>query len=154
MHSDHHKTAVVLFQLGGPDSLDAVKPFLYNLFIDPDIIDFPLSFLARKPLAKLISSRRSRTVQKNYQLIGGKSPILDLTRLQASALNTSLARQGMQAYIFIAMRYWHPLTEEVVREIKTGGFERIILLPLYPPCHKQRRVPASMSGIARYENNV
>jgi len=126
------KTAVVLFQLGGPDSLDAVEPFLFNLFMDPDIIDFPLAFLARKPLAKLISSRRSLKVQNNYKLIGGKSPILDLTRLQANALEARFIQHGIQAQVFIAMRYWHPMTDEVVGAIKAGGFDRIILLPLYP----------------------
>lgn len=126
------KIAVVLFQLGGPDSLESVEPFLFNLFMDPDIIDFPLAFLARKPLAKLISSRRSPKVQNNYKLIGGKSPILDLTRLQANALNARLVQQGIRAKIFIAMRYWHPMTKEIVSEIKAGGFDQIILIPLYP----------------------
>ena len=126
------KTAVVLFQLGGPDSLEAVEPFLFNLFLDPDIIDFPLAFLARKPLATLISSKRSLRVQNNYKLIGGKSPILDLTRLQAGALKARCTQLGLQVHIFIAMRYWHPMTDEVVSEIKAGGFDQIILLPLYP----------------------
>jgi protoporphyrin/coproporphyrin ferrochelatase len=128
----NNKIAVVLFQLGGPDSLEAVKPFLFNLFMDPDIIDFPLAFLARKPLAKFISSRRSPKVENNYKLIGGKSPILDLTRLQAKALNTHLVRLGIQAQVFIAMRYWHPTTNNIICEIKTGGFDQIILVPLYP----------------------
>lgn len=132
MQHVNDKTAIVLFQLGGPDSLEAVEPFLLNLFMDPDIIDFPLAFLARKPLAKLISSRRSQKVQNNYKLIGGKSPILDLTRLQANALNARLVQHGIQAQVFIAMRYWHPMTDTVVHEIKTGGFAQIILLPLYP----------------------
>ena len=132
MLSVNKKTAVVLFQLGGPDSLEAVEPFLFNLFMDPDIIDFPLAFLARRPLATLISSRRSQKVQNNYKMIGGKSPILDFTRLQANALSARLTQQGVQAHIFIAMRYWHPMTKEVVLGIKNGGFEQIILIPLYP----------------------
>jgi protoporphyrin/coproporphyrin ferrochelatase len=132
MFTDNKKIAVVLFQLGGPDSLEAVEPFLFNLFMDPDIIDFPLAFLARKPLAKLISNRRSQKVQNNYKMIGGKSPILDLTRLQASALNACLKQQGIQAQVFITMRYWHPMTDEIVREIKIGGFNQLILIPLYP----------------------
>ena len=132
MLSVNKKTAVVLLQLGGPDSLEAVEPFLFNLFMDPDIIDFPLAFLARRPLAKLISSRRSQKVQSNYKMIGGKSPILDFTRLQAHALNARLTWQGIQAHVFIAMRYWHPMTKEIVLEIKNGGFEQIILMPLYP----------------------
>jgi ferrochelatase len=132
MSSIHKKIAVVLFQLGGPDSLEAIEPFLFNLFMDPDIIDFPLAFLARRPLAKLISRKRSSIVQNNYKLIGGKSPILDLTRLQANALNESLIQQGIPAHVFIAMRYWHPMTDEIVGEIKAAGFDQLILIPLYP----------------------
>ncbi len=127
-----NKTAIILFQLGGPDSLEAVEPFLYHLFMDPDIIDFPLAFLARRPLARLISKRRARTVRNNYELIGGKSPLAELTQRQAQALHTLLTQQGVQNQVFVAMRYWHPLTEEVVREISSGGFDRIVLLPLYP----------------------
>ncbi len=126
------KIAIVLFQLGGPDSLEAVEPFLFNLFMDPDIIDFPLAFLARRPLAKFISRKRAPGVRENYQQIGGKSPILDLTRLQAAALETRLHQNAINATVFIAMRYWHPLTEDVVKEIKAGGFEQAVLLPLYP----------------------
>lgn len=126
------KTAIVLFQLGGPDSLDAIEPFLYNLFMDPDILNFPLVFLGRQPLAKFISSKRSIKVRENYKQIGGKSPILDLTRRQAKALEATLTTQGIRAQIFIAMRYWHPMTDAVVRDIKEDGFEQTILLPLYP----------------------
>jgi ferrochelatase len=126
------KTAIVLFQLGGPDSLDAIEPFLFNLFMDPDIIDFPLAFLARRPLATFISRRRSKIVAEHYRRIGGKSPILDLTQRQASRLEELLRSTGIDATVFIAMRYWHPFTKAVVREIRNGGFERIVLLPLYP----------------------
>jgi len=128
----HKKTAVVLFQLGGPDSLEAIEPFLYNLFMDPDIIDFPGAFLARRPLAKFISSRQSVKVAENYKQIGGKSPILDLTQQQASALESTLRSRNMNARVFIAMRYWNPMTKEVVEKIKLGRFEQVILLPLYP----------------------
>jgi ferrochelatase len=126
------KTAVVLFQLGGPDSLEAIEPFLYNLFMDPDIINFPGVFLVRKSLAKFISSRRSMKVAENYKLIGGKSPILNLTQRQAVALESSLKSMNIDAQVFIAMRYWNPTTEDVVKKIKSGGFEQVILLPLYP----------------------
>ncbi|MGD0589730.1 MAG: ferrochelatase [Bacteroidota bacterium] len=128
----HKKTAIVLFQLGGPDSLEAIEPFLYNLFMDSNIIDFPGAFLVRRPLAKFISSRRSVKVAKNYSQIGGKSPILDLTQRQASALESVLQIQNIEAHIFIAMRYWHPMTDEVVQKIKADGFEQVLLLPLYP----------------------
>ena len=126
------KTAVVLFQLGGPDSLDAVEPFLYNLFMDPDIIDFPFAFLSRRPLAKFISRKRSLKVQENYKQIGGKSPILDLTHLQANELQRRLTQLSIGSKVFIAMRYWHPMIEEVVNEIKASEFKEVILLPLYP----------------------
>jgi ferrochelatase len=132
MLTANKKTAIVLFQLGGPDSLGAVEPFLFNLFMDPDIIDFPFAFLARRALAKFISGRRSLKVQNNYKMIGGKSPILELTRLQANALHARLVQQGIQAQVYIAMRYWHPMTNEIVRDIKTGRFDQAILIPLYP----------------------
>src|SRR5690349_2231875 len=127
--------AVVLFQLGGPDSLAAVEPFLYNLFLDPDIIDFPFARLARPTLARLISSRRARKVQDHYASIGGKSPIRELTELQASSLEAEL-RRTIDARVFVAMRYWHPLTEEAVAQVTSGNFRRLILLPLYPQYSK------------------
>jgi protoporphyrin/coproporphyrin ferrochelatase len=126
---------VVLFQLGGPDSLAAVEPFLYNLFLDPDIIDFPLARLARPALAKMISSRRARKVQEHYASIGGKSPIGELTERQARALEREL-RKTLAARVLVAMRYWHPLTEEALREIGEKGFGRLVLLPLYPQYSK------------------
>lgn len=129
MNSD--RTAVVLFQLGGPDSLEAIEPFLFNLFMDPDIIDFPLARFVRRPLAKFISSRRSRTVAVNYTAIGGRSPILELTQAQATALEAELNRR-FPASVFIAMRYWNPSTEVAAREVHAGRFKEIILLPLYP----------------------
>src|SRR5689334_19745547 len=135
MGMTEQKTAVVLFQLGGPDSLDAVEPFLYNLFCDPDIINFPGAFLARKPLAKFISTRRAKKVAEHYREIGGKSPIVDLTMAQASALERRL-NATIPARVFVAMRYWRPFTQEVVAAIKQGGYDRIVLLPLYPQFSK------------------
>ncbi len=130
-----NKGAVVLRQLGGPESLGAVEPFIYNLFLDPDIIDFPFARLAREPLARFISSRRSKKVQRHYAEIGGRSPILELTRLQAQALQRELQR-SIDAKVFIAMRYWHPLTEEALTEIRMDKVEKIVLLPLYPQYSK------------------
>lgn len=126
------KTAVVLFQLGGPDSLDAVEPFLYNLFCDPDIIDIPGAFLFRKTLARIISWRRAPKVQKLYEKIGGGSPILVQTELQARRLKESLAKQGLAAEVYIAMRYWHPMTKEVVDRLQHEKVDEVVLLPLYP----------------------
>ncbi|MEX2117204.1 MAG: ferrochelatase [Bacteroidota bacterium] len=130
------RTAVVLFQLGGPDSLDAIEPFLYNLFVDPDIIDFPGAFLARRLLARRIAASRSKPVGKHYAEIGGKSPINELTDLQAKGLEQALRANGIDARVLVAMRYWHPLTEEVIRELQRGSFDEIVLLPLYPQYSK------------------
>ncbi len=127
-----NRTAVVLFQLGGPDSLEAVEPFLCNLFCDPDIIDLPGAFLFRKPLARIISRRRAPVVQELYRRIGGKSPIRIQTELQADSLREELAKRGHEMNVVIAMRYWHPMTGEAVRQLVDDGIERVILLPLYP----------------------
>lgn len=122
---------VVLLQLGGPDSLESVQPFLYNLFCDPDIIDLPFAFLFRKRLAKYISEKRAPKVQELYKTIGGKSPILEFTNRQAKALESVLQRT-LNARVYVAMRYWHPMTEEVVERVYRDGAERVVLLPLYP----------------------
>ena len=126
---------VVLLQLGGPDSLAAVEPFLFNLFCDPDIIDLPLAFLFRKPLARFIARSRGPKVQEYYRRIGGKSPILKLTRRQASALERALAPR-MLAKVVIAMRYWHPMTDAAIDELIAAGVRRVVLLPLYPQYSK------------------
>jgi ferrochelatase len=123
--------AVVLLQLGGPDSLESVEPFLYNLFCDPDIIDLPGAFLFRKPLARFISSRRAPKVMEYYRKIGGRSPILKLTSRQSAALERELRKQ-FDAHVLIAMRYWHPMTEQVIDWIQKERIKDVILLPLYP----------------------
>ncbi len=125
------KLGVVLFQLGGPDSLEAIEPFLYNLFCDPDIIDFPFARIARQPLARLISSRRARHVAHHYAEIGGKSPILEFTTRQAHALEAVL-RRDFDARVVIAMRYWHPFTEEALHALEQHSPDEVVLLPLYP----------------------
>lgn len=129
--SDRRKIGVVLFQLGGPDTLEAVEPFLYNLFCDPDIINFPGSFLARKPLAKLISTTRSKTVGKHYAEIGGGSPIRRLTNDQAIALEAAL-KPHIPARVIVAMRYWHPTTQEAIAALESQPYDELVLLPLYP----------------------
>jgi len=129
--ADSKNIAVILFQLGGPDSQAAVEPFLYNLFCDPDIINFPGSFLARKPLAKLISTTRSKVVRQHYAEIGGGSPIRRLTTQQGKALEAAL-RQHISARTIVAMRYWHPNTEEAISSLESVPYDEIVLLPLYP----------------------
>jgi len=126
---------VVLLNLGGPDSLDAVEPFLFNLFSDPDIIDFPGSFLFRKRLAKLISTRRAPMVRKQYEKIGGKSPLKEYTLKQAALLEEQL-NERFPAKVYAAMRYWRPSTEETLDEIAKEGITKVILLPLYPQYSK------------------
>jgi protoporphyrin/coproporphyrin ferrochelatase len=129
--SEKKKVGVVLFQLGGPDSPSAVEPFLYNLFCDPDIIDFFGAWFARRPLARWIARKRAGIVREHYDAIGGHSPIRVLTDRQASALERALSPH-FQARCFIAMRYWHPFTAEAVARANAFGAEDIVLLPMYP----------------------
>ncbi len=127
-----NRLGVVLFQLGGPDTLEAIEPFLYNLFCDPDIIDFPFARVARKPLAKLISTARARKVQHHYSVIGGGSPIRRHTEAQARALEALLQAAGLDARCFVAMRYWHPFTAEAIQLLRDSQCDEVVLLPLYP----------------------
>jgi ferrochelatase len=129
--ADPKKIAVVLFQLGGPDSQAAVEPFLYNLFCDPDIINFPGAFLARKLIAKLISTTRSKVVGQHYAEIGGGSPIRRLTEQQARALEAAL-KPHISARTIVAMRYWHPNTAEAIAALDSTSYDELVLLPLYP----------------------
>lgn len=124
------KLAVVLFNLGGPDSLGAVEPFLRNLFSDPAIISLP--GLIRKPLARLIARRRAPIAREIYGKIGGRSPIVEQTQAQARALETALSAKGIEARAFIAMRCWHPFSDGAAMAVKNFMPERIVLLPLYP----------------------
>ena len=121
------RTAIVLFNLGGPDSLEAVRPFLFNLFNDPAIIRVPS--LLRSMLAAFISRRRTPVAREIYAKMGNRSPILPNTEAQARALERAL---GGAAKAFIAMRYWHPMTAETVKAVKAYAPDQVILLPLYP----------------------
>lgn len=124
------KTAVILFNLGGPDSPEAVQPFLFNLFNDPAIIEAPKPI--RWLLAQFISRRRAPFAKKIYAHLGGKSPLLDLTKAQADALEDELNNDTDQYCVFIAMRYWHPMSAETARAVKDYEPDEIVLLPLYP----------------------
>lgn len=123
------RLAVVLFNLGGPDSPDAVRPFLFNLFNDRAIIGLP--GLLRWPLAQLISRRRAPVAQEIYAHLGGKSPLLELTQAQAAALAGELVGEDT-VEVFVCMRYWHPMSDAVAAAVKDFGPEEIVLLPLYP----------------------
>ena len=126
------KKAVILFNLGGPDKLENVEPFLFNLFNDPAILNLP-SFV-RFPLAKLIANRRAPTAKKIYQHLGGSSPILQLTKEQSLALELKLNHNdGSSEYkCFIVMRCWHPRAENVVKDVINYNPDEVILMPLYP----------------------
>jgi ferrochelatase len=128
------RIAVVLFNLGGPDDADTVKPFLFNLFNDPAIIGLP--GFARTPLARLIASRREASAQANYAQMdaGGGSPLKAETSKQMDALDAALEAllPGDEVRSFMAMRYWHPLTEETAADVAAWGPDEIVLLPLYP----------------------
>ena len=126
------KKAVILFNLGGPDKLENVQPFLFNLFNDPAILNLPT--ILRYPLAKLISKRRAPIAKKIYKELGGSSPILKLTKEQSNALETKLNNndQRSEYKCFIVMRCWHPRAEEVVKHVRTFNPDEIILMPLYP----------------------
>ncbi|MDG7056197.1 MAG: ferrochelatase [Wolbachia endosymbiont of Meromenopon meropis] len=152
------KNAIVLFNLGGPDSPDAIRPFLFNLFYDKRIVNLPNPF--RFFLAKFISAKRESTTRKIYEQIGGKSPILENTKMQAEALERELnksvscsdyssriklkskkknqisisySKMKLKLFkVFVCMRYWYPFADEVIKNVKQFNPDKIILLPLYP----------------------
>ena len=126
------KKAIILFNLGGPDKLENVEPFLFNLFNDPAILNLPI-FL-RYPLAKLISNRRAPVAKKIYEELGGSSPILRLTNEQSSALEKKLnqAQIGDEYKCFVVMRCWNPRAKDVIKDVQLYGPDEIILMPLYP----------------------
>mmetsp|Transcript_18149 Transcript_18149/g.23497 ORF Transcript_18149/g.23497 Transcript_18149/m.23497 type:complete len:414 (+) Transcript_18149:250-1491(+) len=128
-----NKIGVVLLNLGGPDKLDDVEGFLYNLFADPDIIRLP-SFLSglQTVLASIISKRRAPKSSAAYESIGGGSPIMKYTKAQAKQIEEKLTEMGIDAKCYIAMRYWHPYTEEALKEVEKDGVDQLVILPLYP----------------------
>eukprot|EP00250_Pteridium_aquilinum_P009827 c18963_g2_i1 orf=234-1775(+) len=124
---------VLLLNLGGPETLEDVQPFLYNLFADPDIIRLPrlLKFL-QQPLAKFISMMRAPKSMEGYASIGGGSPLRRITEEQGNALRVALEEKSMPAKVYVGMRYWHPFTEEAIRQIKKDRISKLVVLPLYP----------------------
>jgi ferrochelatase len=126
------RKAVILFNLGGPDKIENVEPFLFNLFNDPAILNLPTIF--RYPLAKLISNRRAPVAKKIYKELGGSSPILKLTKDQSDTLETKLNQTGTddEYKCFIVMRCWNPRANDVIKDVQLFNPEEIILMPLYP----------------------
>ena len=133
------RLGVLLLNLGGPDKLEDVRPFLYNLFSDPEIIRLP-SPLLQAPLAWLISTLRFKKSQENYKKIGGGSPLRSITEAQGQALKSQLQQvlhkdnhdEIRDVSVYIGMRYWHPFTEEAIAQIKRDKIEELVVLPLYP----------------------
>ena len=125
------KVGVLLLNLGGPERIKDVGPFLYNLFSDPEIIRLPIPAF-QKPLAWLISTLRSTKSQEAYLSIGGGSPIRRITEQQARELQSKLRENGLNATTYIAMRYWHPFTESAIADMKADGIDQVVVLPLYP----------------------
>ena len=126
---DSKPTALILLNMGGPDSLETVEPFLYNLFSDRELIQLPAGALLQKPFAKMISHFRAKKVVKNYRTIGGKSPLLEWTKKQAEGTAKKL---GDRFKPYVIMRYWHPRAEQVLAEIKAAGIETAVVLSMYP----------------------
>jgi len=131
--TSNERIGVLLLNLGGPDSLDDVEPFLYNLFSDPEIITLP-SFLAwmNGPVAWVIAKGRAPSSKEGYESIGGSSPQLATTLKQGKAIEAALAKRGFAASSYVAMRYWHPFTSEALDAIKRDGVQKLVVLPLYP----------------------
>ena len=131
--STNELVGVMLLNLGGPDTLDDVQPFLYNLFADPDIIRLPPSLRFLQPtIAQGISTLRAPKSKEAYESIGGGSPLRDITEKQGDALEKALGERGLRSRVYVAMRYWHPYTEEAIEQLKQDGVKKLVVLPLYP----------------------
>jgi ferrochelatase len=127
------KNGVLLLNLGGPETLDDVRPFLYNLFADPDIIRLPAALQFLQPiLANVIATLRAPKSSEGYASIGGGSPLRRITDEQAQALAKALKARGLDAEVYVAMRYWHPYTEEALQHVIRDGIQNLVILPLYP----------------------
>lgn len=140
------RVGVVLLNLGGPEKLEDVYLFLYNLFADPEIIRLPIPFL-QKPIASLIAASRAPISQENYAMIGGGSPLRVITEEQGENIENALQRRGVEAKVYVAMRYWQPSTEEAIAQIKQDGITRLVVLPLYP----QYSISTTGSSIKKLE---
>ncbi|KAI5672066.1 hypothetical protein M9H77_12430 [Catharanthus roseus] len=129
----NEKIGVLLLNLGGPETLEDVQPFLFNLFADPDIIRLPRLFrFLQRPLAQFISVARAPKSKEGYASIGGGSPLRQITDAQAEELRKALCEKNVPAKVYVGMRYWHPFTEEAIEQIKRDNITKLVVLPLYP----------------------
>lgn len=152
------RVGVVMLNLGGPDTVEQIEIFLYNLFMDPAIIDIPLKGILRHWICRYIARSRAKKVAVDYEMIGGGSPINRLTGEQAAALNKYLnSRFGEAADVefktYVAMRYWHPFSEEAAAEMRKDGINKVVLLPLYPQYSKTTTGSSLIYWHALKENN-
>lgn len=129
--STNQRIGVLLFNLGGPETLEEVRPFLFNIFADPDIIRLPWRAL-QKPLAWMISTQRHKKSRSYYEQIGGGSPLRRITDEQARALEQALSARGIEAQAYVGMRYWNPFIEEALEQIRRDEIDHLVVLPLYP----------------------
>ena len=129
--SQNRRIGVLLFNLGGPERLEDVRPFLFNLFADPDIIRLPWRAM-QKPLAWLISTQRYKKSRGYYEKIGGGSPLRRITEEQARALERALESRSISARVYVGMRYWNPFIEEALDQIRRDRVDQLVVLPLYP----------------------
>lgn len=149
MKNEHSKTAVVLMNLGGPDKPESIKPFLFNFFMDKNIIGAPKPI--RYLIARWISYSRGKGAAKtSYDALGGKSPLLENTMAQANALQTLFDAAGVSAKVFVTMRYWHPMSAEVTKAVREYAPDKIVLLPLYP----QFSTTTSFSSIQDWQRSA
>lgn len=130
------RVGVVLMNLGGPDTLGDVEPFLYNLLMDPALLDLPVGGGLRHGACRALAAFYAESVQQEYELIGGGSPLTRLTHEQAQSLGQYLNDHfgeptGIEFGTYVAMRYWHPFSEEAAAQMAEDEVDKVVLLPLY-----------------------
>jgi len=146
--SGSNNLGILLLNLGGPDSPEAIKPFLRSLLSDPDMVAMPGGALLRLPFAYAVSHFRSRKVRDRYDLIGGKSPITEITTAQADRLHDELSQRGLSCRTYVAMRHWHPRTEDAIDRLSADGIDHVVALPLYPQ-YSRATTGSSLSELRR-----
>lgn len=131
---DTDPVGVLLLSVGAPETPDDVEKYLYNVFCDPEIFTLPpiLGWLFKRPLAWALAKSRAEDAKQSMRQAGGVSPQSATIRAQADALGDALAERGIDARIYIGMRYWNPFTDEAVEEIVKDGLKKLVIVPLYP----------------------
>ena len=146
--SSSQSLGILLLNLGGPDSPEAIRPFLRNLLSDPDMVALPGGALLRLPLALAVSLFRSRKVRDRYELIGGRSPITDITTAQADSLRDELTRRGIACRTYVALRHWRPFIADAIDRLTADKIDHVVALPLYPQ-YSRATTGSSLSELRR-----